>query len=193
MAIVEDYTDLKATVEALRKSERHYRYLALRDNLTGLYNQRYLYQSLAECIKRAQTAGSPISLIFMDLDNFKKVVDTYGHLNGSRAIQKVARTIDNCLQEPSYAVAYAGDEFVAVLPGLDQKQAMHKAFEIHYRMKNMIYVLDPGIEVRLQASFGVATFPQDATDIKGLIASADHALFAIKATGKDAVGQFQNP
>lgn len=192
MAIVEDYSNLKAAMEALRKSERRFRYQALRDNLTGLYNQRYLYQSLAECIKRAQTAGSPISLIFMDLDHFKTVVDTYGHLNGSRAIQKVARTIDDCLEEPAYAVAYAGDEFVVVLPGMDQHQAMQKAFAIHSRMKNTPYVLDQGIAVRLQASFGIATYPQHATDLKGLIAAADQALFAIKDAGKNGVGRFQN-
>ncbi len=122
----------------------------------------------------------------------KNVVDAHGHLNGSRAIQKVARTIDNCLEKPAYAVAYAGDEFVVVLPGLDQHKAMQKAFEIHSRMKNTRYVLDQGIAVRLQASFGIATFPQHATDLEGLIAAADQALFAIKNTGKNGVGRFQN-
>ena len=128
----------------------------------------------------------------MDLDHFKHVVDAHGHLNGSRAIQKVARTIENCLEEPAYAVAYAGDEFVLVLPGQDQHQAMQKAFEIHRRMKNTQYVLDQDIAVRLQASFGIATYPQHATDLKGLIAAADQALFVIKDAGKNGVGRFQN-
>lgn len=192
MAIVEDYSDLKRAMEALRKSEQRFRNQALRDNLTGLYNQRYLYPSLAECIKRAQTTGAPISLIFMDLDHFKDVVEAHGHLNGSRAIQKVARTIDNCLEKPAYAVAYAGDQFVVVLPGQDQRQAMQKAFEIHRKMKNTRYFLDQDIAVRLQASFGIATYPQHATDLKGLIAAADQALFAIKDAGKNGVGRYQN-
>lgn len=186
-----DISQRKKAEAALRESERRFRDQAFRDGLTGLYNQRYLYLSLAKCIEHSQATDTPISLIFMDLDHFKKVVDTHGHLNGSRAIQKVARTIDNCLKPPAYAVAYAGDEFVVVLPGLDQPQALHKAYEIRSNVKNTVYVLDESIEVRLQASFGVATLPQHATDLNGLIAAADQALFAIKEAGKDAIGQFQ--
>jgi len=186
-----DISQRKNAEEALRESEGRFRDLAFRDNLTGLYNQRYLYQSLGECIERAQTTDTPISLIFMDLDHFKKVVDTHGHLNGSRAIREVGRTIDTCLEEPAFAVAYAGDEFVVILPGYDQAQAFQKASEIRCRMKDTVYVLDQGVEVRLQASFGVATFPQHAKDLNGLIAAADQALFAIKEAGKNAIGQFQ--
>ena len=186
-----DISQRKKAEEALRKSEQRFRDQAFRDGLTGLYNQRYLYQSLAEWIERAQSTDTPISIIFMDLDHFKIIVDTHGHLNGSRAIRKVAGTIGNCLEEPAFAVAYAGDEFVVVLPGLDQSRALQKAAEIRARVRNTVYVLDQGIEVRLQASFGLATFPQHATDLNGLIAAADHALFAIKEAGKDAVGQFQ--
>ena len=103
----------------------------------------------------------------------------------------MGRIIDNCLKEPAYAVAYAGDEFVVVLPGMDQTQALQKASETRSRMKDTVYVLDQNLEVRLKASFGVATWPQHAADSKGLIAAADQALFSIKKTGKDAVGQFQ--
>jgi len=187
-----DISQRKKAEEALRESERRFRDQAFRDGLTGLYNQRYLYRSLAGWIERAQTNGTPISLIFLDLDHFKKIVDTHGHINGSRAIRKVAGTIGNCLREPAFAVAWAGDEFVVVLPGMDQPQALQKASEIRASVKNTVYLLDQGIEVRLQASFGIATFPQHATDLNGLIAAADHALFAIKEAGKDAVGQFQN-
>jgi len=187
-----DISQRKKAEEALRESERRFRDQAFRDGLTGLYNQRYLYQSLAEWIERAQISGTPISLIFLDLDHFKKIVDTHGHINGSRAIRKVASTIGNCLQEPAFAVAWAGDEFVVVLPGLNQPQALQKASEIRASIKDTVYVLDQDTEVRLQASFGIATFPQHATDLNGLIAAADHALFAIKEAGKDGVGQFQN-
>ncbi len=186
-----DISQRKKAEKALLESERRFREQAFRDGLTGLYNQRYLYQSLSQLIDCTKTTNSPISLLFLDLDHFKKVVDTYGHLNGSRAILEVARTIDSCLKEPAYAVAYAGDEFVVVLPGMDQDQAYQKASEIHGKVRDTAYQLAQDVEVRLTASFGIATFPQHATDMHGLIAAADQALFAIKERGKDAIGQFQ--
>ncbi len=189
---LEDISRRKKAERALKESEQRFRNQALHDGLTGLYNQRYLFQKLAADIERAEVTGTPISLIFMDLDHFKTVVDTHGHLNGSLAIQKVARTIKDCLKAPAYAVAYAGDEFVVVLPEWDQTQALQKAYEIQFRMNNSVYVLGEGIEVHLQASIGVATFPDDARDLNGLVAAADRALFAVKAAGKGDVGRFQD-
>lgn len=186
-----DISKRKMAEKALRESERRFREQAFRDGLTGLYNQRYLYQSLDKLIDSNKESQHYISLLFLDLDHFKKVVDTYGHLNGSRAIHEVAQTINSCLEEPAYAVAYAGDEFVVVLPGKDQKQAYQKASEIHCRVRDTAFQLEQDVKIRLTASFGIATFPQHAKDMHGLIAAADQALFAVKETGKDAIGEFQ--
>jgi diguanylate cyclase (GGDEF)-like protein/PAS domain S-box-containing protein len=187
-----DISHRRKAEEALSESEQRFKEQSLRDNLTRLYNQRYLYQSLAALIESAKSNDTPISLIFMDLDHFKRVVDTHGHLNGSRAIREVALTIDSCLQEPAYAVAYAGDEFVVVLPGYDQSQAFHKASEIRARMNDTVYVLERAVMVRLEASFGIATFPEDAGDLNDLIAAADQALFGVKGAGKNDIGRYQN-
>ena len=175
--------------EKLRKSEEKFRYLAVHDNLTGLYNTRYLYQALGELITASAADNIPFSLIFMDLDNFKQVVDAHGHLNGSQALAEVSSTIRESIVEPAYGVAYGGDEFLVVLPGFDKKQAMQKAEEIRSRMKGTVYLSNRGHKVSLQASYGVSTYPDDATDMTSLLAQADCAMFDIKAKGKDAVGE----
>jgi diguanylate cyclase (GGDEF)-like protein/PAS domain S-box-containing protein len=188
-----DITKRKEAEEALRASEQRHRDLAIRDNLTGLYNTRYLYQSLADHITTCKSAGGCLSVIFMDLDRFKHVVDTHGHLNGSRAIQEVAATIRDSLNEPEYAVAYAGDEFVIVLPGCDQKKARGRAADIRSQILEAVYLGKQGLEVKLRASFGIATFPDHADDMTGLLAAADRALFDGKENGRDAVSSFGSP
>lgn len=161
--------------------------MAVRDNLTGLFNQRYLYPHLKHLISRCRDANRPLSLIFMDMDNFKTVVDRLGHLNGSRALSEVAQRIQACLAEPAFGVAYGGDEFVLVLPEADRLQAVQLASEIRRSIKNAPYLTRWGHQVSLTASFGVATFPEDADDGTGLLALADNVMFRVKTTGKDRV------
>jgi len=187
-----DITTRKEAERALRASEQRFREQSLRDNLTSLYNQRFLYQSLADLIETAKNDQTQLSLLFMDLDNFKKVVDTHGHLNGSYAIQEVAATIRSTLEPPAYAVAYAGDEFVVVLPGLNQHQAASKASQIQSQIKGAVYLRSKGKTVQLQASCGIATFPEHAVDTDSLLAAADQALFSIKKIGKGAIGYYEN-
>jgi diguanylate cyclase (GGDEF)-like protein/PAS domain S-box-containing protein len=182
-----DTTDRKRAEDALRVSEERFREQAVLDNLTGLFNTRYLYQALEELIVAGGVNGTTLSVLFIDLDHFKRVVDSRGHLNGSRAIQEVAATIRSCLAAPSWAVAYAGDEFVVVLPGVARLEAVEKAREIRARIRKTSYLAKTGHSVRLAASFGVATYPEDARDLKGLLALADQALFAVKRSGRNGI------
>jgi two-component system, cell cycle response regulator len=182
-----DTTDRKRAEDALRVSEERFREQAVLDNLTGLFNTRYLYGALEDLIVASAADGTTLSVLFVDLDHFKRVVDSRGHLNGSCAIQEVAATIRSCLAAPAWAVAYAGDEFVVVLPGVARLGAVEKAREIRARIRGTAYLEGTGQPARLAASFGVATYPDDARDLKGLLALADQALFAVKRSGRNGI------
>jgi diguanylate cyclase (GGDEF)-like protein len=184
LSIIADHAAI--AVENMRRY-REIHDLAVHDDLTGLYNTRYLYMVLSDLAACAETTNEPFSIIFMDIDDFKQVVDTYGHLKGSEAIQEVAKTLRECLTEPAFGVAFGGDEFVAVLHGLNKSQACRKAEEIRSRMKETVYLSKHGHEVNLRASFGIATYPEDATNVTALLALADRAMFKVKKKGKDAV------
>src|SRR5206468_10390427 len=182
-----DTTDRKRAEEALRANEERFRELAVHDDLTGLYNTRYLYQELEALLKTCGAAGTALSILFLDLDRFKRLVDSRGHLNGSRAIQEVAASIQRCLEPPAWAVAYAGDEFVVVLPGLGRAEALEKARQIQACIRETHYLAATGKTARLAASFGVATYPDDATELSALLALGDQALFSVKDGGRGGI------
>jgi len=183
-----DNTRQKRLQEALRREHRKMQKLSLLDDLTGLYNTRYLYQALDQILAESQMSLIPFSLIFMDMDNFKHVVDTHGHLNGSQALREVAQTIRSLVNKPGFAVAYGGDEFVVVLPGFDKPHAKSRVEAIRTKMARTTYLAQSGLSVRLSASFGLASYPEDSEDIIGLLGLADKALFRVKQTEKGAIG-----
>ena len=186
--ILVDNTKKKALEEALRRDRRKFRNLSIHNNLTGLYNTRYFYQALDQLIEESKLTRTPFSLVFMDMDNFKRVVDTYGHLNGSQALKEVAITIKRCIKKPCFGIAYGGDEFVIALPEFDKVKATEKVNQIRLKMRQTTYLSKAGHKVHLGASFGIATFPDDTDNRDGLLALADQAMFHIKRTGKGLVG-----
>ena len=187
LAVVDISVRKQAEAELLAIAQT-FQFLAVHDSLTGLYNTRYLYEALERLVEEGRATGARFSVVFMDLDRFKRVVDQYGHLNGSRVIQEVASTIRGALPEGAFAVAYAGDEFVVVLPGLPKEAAVATAETIRTRVAHTIYLAAAGQTVSLTMSLGVATFPEDGAGVETLLAAADRALFAIKSAGRNAVG-----
>jgi diguanylate cyclase (GGDEF)-like protein len=185
LTIIADYVAI-----AVENTRRYHQIqtLALQDSVTGLYNTRYLYQALETLVTESAAAAVPFSLLFLDIDNFKRVVDTHGHLNGTQVLQEVAAMLRQCVSAPAFGVSYGGDEFVVVLPGLDKRQALHKAEEMRRMLSQTQFLTNRGLQVHIEASFGVATYPEDATDRTGLLALADQAMFDVKRRGKNAVG-----
>jgi diguanylate cyclase (GGDEF)-like protein len=173
---------------ALRESERKFRDQALHDDLTGLYNTRHLFEVLPGLIEAGQCDGEKLSLIFFDIDNFKGVVDTHGHLKASQVIREVGHLLQETLKPPEFGVAYAGDEFIVVIPDCGKARAMEKAEQLRHCLRKNTFLNTAGLAIRLRASFGVATFPDDSKDQMGLLAIADQAMFHIKAIGKNSVG-----
>lgn len=189
LTIVSDYLAIGM------ENTRRYRKLhdmAIRDGLTGLYNQRYLYRFLEDLVEKHSVQGGCFSLIFMDIDDFKRVVDAEGHLNGSRTLREIAQKIQGCLGDTSFAVAYGGDEFVVVMPDTDSVRAAETAREIRESIKTATFLTSWNREVQVTASFGVATYPDNANDIETLLSLADQAMFRVKNTGKDWVGLSMN-
>lgn len=186
--ILIDNTEKKLAEEKLHLSRERFRYLSIHDNLTGLYNTRYLYKKLDELVAKSRENDTPFSLVFLDMDNFKRVVDTYGHLNGSQILKEVAKTLQDNLVEPAFGVAYGGDEFVLVLPEIGKAEALTQVQVIRTSMKNTTYLENKNLAVQMSASFGIATYPDDAQDRDSILALADEALFNIKSHGKDGIG-----
>ena len=184
LSVIADYAAI--AVENMRRYAQIHD-LSLRDNLTGMYNTRYLYQALSGLIAERSSVQSPVSLIFMDVDNFKRVVDTYGHLKGSRVLHEIAGTVMGCIQDPAFGVAYGGDEFVVVLPDLSKAAAYQKAEDIRMKINETPYLCDDGHNIHVGISLGLASFPEDAENSQELLALADGALFQIKAGGKNGV------
>jgi len=178
---------LKETQKSLQKSEKKYRDQSIHDSLTRRYNTRYLYKSLSALTKKRPKKTRPFSLVFMDIDNFKQVVDANGHLNASKTLREIAATIKSTLSEPAYGVAYGGDEFVVVLPGFDKQQALLLAETIRLRIKESTYLKRSNLQVHVSASLGIATFPDDADNLTDLLARADQAMFSVKEGGKDSI------
>jgi diguanylate cyclase (GGDEF)-like protein len=158
---------------------------AITDDLTGLGNTRHFNHMLPELLAH----GGPLSLLVLDLDNFKALVDAEGHLVGSRTIGFIGRLIANQLGPGDLAARFGGDEFVVILPGAEAATARRVAESIRAAIAAARGLEGAAVDVSaITASVGVATFPDDGADAEGLFRAADAAMYAVKRRGKNGVG-----
>ena len=172
-------------VQVLKHSEE----LSVTDDLTKLYNSRYLNSCLLREVHRARRYRSQVSLIFLDLDGFKNVNDNHGHLAGSRALVEVGAVIRNMVREIDVVCRFGGDEFTVILPQTGPEGALIIAERIRSRLEETVFLEAFSLCVRITASLGVASFPDHTDSEKGLIQKADEAMYRVKGSGKNAIAE----
>lgn len=173
------------------------KYIGLTDSLTGVYNRRYVDRRLLEEVARARRAGYQFSCMYIDIDHFKHVNDSVGHLGGDEVLREVAGRIKAELRQSDALGRFGGEEFVVLLIDADMTSAMTVAERIRASMEEKQFVLSTGIDLRVTVSIGVATL---SNELQGdtienialqLLAKADHALYEAKQSGRNRVIRFQ--
>jgi diguanylate cyclase (GGDEF)-like protein len=167
--------------------------LSVTDDLTHLFNSRYLNMVLRRETKRASRNGRPLSLLFIDLDGFKGVNDTHGHLFGSRALVEAAGVIRTSARETDVVARFGGDEFALVLPDTGGEGAYAVGERIRDRIAEFKFLAADGLDIHLTASVGVATLPDVAASAEELVQAADKAMYAVKDSGKNGIQAATDP
>jgi diguanylate cyclase (GGDEF)-like protein len=166
--------------------------LTITDDTTHLYNVRYLYEVLGHELKRSERLKLPLSLAFLDLDQFKQVNDVHGHLVGSELLASTGQRLQELCQKQDWCFRYGGDEFVILMPETCAKAALELTcdllsalMETEFRMKN-------GLGLKVRASVGLATAPEDGTTVHSIVGTADKRMYMVKADGRGKVWRLKS-
>jgi diguanylate cyclase (GGDEF)-like protein len=179
--MLKDYQDkLERTNVLLQKQ-------SVTDDVTGFHNTRFLHQYIDRCLSPVSAEIEKLTLVFFDMDNFKQVVDTHGHLLGAKVLKEVAEVVHSHLDTKDRIVRYGGDEYIVILPGQGAENALTKVETIRKGISSASYLQQEEIYLKVTASFGLATFPDDARNKKQLLMAADQCLFQSKKEGKDKI------
>ena len=177
LTTIADYAAI--AIENARNFEK-IRQMTITDDLTGLFNGRHLHQLIGHEVERCLRYGGAMSLVFIDLDRFKQVNDTCGHLVGSKLLSQIGAFIGSRIRKVDMAARYGGDEFIILLPATDKKGALSMAGHLHRQLQEHLFLAEDGEGMRVTASFGIANFPEDARSKDELIRLADMAMYRAK-------------
>jgi len=187
IGIVEHITDVTARVKAERaliESERRYKELSIIDELTQLYNKRYFNNELPLEVERARRYQHPLSLLLMDIDNFKHHNDTYGHADGDKVLERLGRVVVSALRVNDVPCRYGGEEFTVILPDTCGENAMVVAERIRENFAAEIFCPNPEEEVRKTVSIGVTQYIPGEEE-ESFLARADGNMYQAKQSGKN--------
>jgi len=174
---------------ALTNAERYHRAKerAFIDDVTEVYNARFLRQAIEHEIQRAERYGKQLCVLFLDLDRFKLVNDQYGHLVGSRALRRLSEVLLTCIRQVDTLARYGGDEFTILLPDTRHDVALDIAERIRKLVEDTLFEAGREGTFRLSISIGVGTFPEHGRNRTSLLDAADKAMYRAKSLGRNCV------
>lgn len=185
-ALVEANRQLEAQLSRINELHAKLSEQAIRDELTGVHNRRHFVAVAEHELERARHHGAALSLVMLDIDHFKSVNDMHGHPSGDLALQAVGAMLSASTRPGDLACRLGGEEFAVLLPGTGHDGAMERAEDWRAALAAMPIPTD-GAELRLTASFGVASFPGQAASLVELMKVADARLYRAKAQGRNRV------
>ena len=185
-AVSRDITDRKRIMEALQDSENRYRELSIIDDLTQLYNSRHFHQQLKMEIDRVDRYGQPLTLLLLDLDDFKQFNDAYGHIEGDRVLSRLGQVVKRCLRQTDSAYRYGGEEFTIMLPMTTSKDGAVTAERIRAELKEEIFYPVSGKDVHVTVSIGLEQY-KSQEDMKAFVHRVDQLMYQAKKNGKNRV------
>ncbi|MFA7415886.1 MAG: diguanylate cyclase [Rhizobium sp.] len=178
--------------QRIEDNERKLHELAAIDKLTGLFNNRIYQASLTNEITRAQRFGHPISVLMLDIDHFKEVNDTYGHVAGDRVLERLGHLLREYTCTGSSVCRYGGEEFAIILPELGAETAMETADRLRAIVEQTDFDIGEDRRIKATVSIGVAAFPESAATAEELTKAADAALYTAKGEGRNRVSRYRN-
>ena len=185
-SVARDITERKRIREALQESENRYRELSIVDDLTQLYNSRYFYHQLKTEMDRADRYKQPLTLLLLDLDDFKRFNDAYGHVEGDQVLMRLGQVVKRCLRQTDSSYRYGGEEFTILMPMTISSDAAVTAERIRVEFNEQDFSPVPGQNVHLTMSIGLAQY-KPTEDMKAFVHRVDQLMYQGKKNGKDMV------
>jgi diguanylate cyclase (GGDEF)-like protein len=187
LKLLEALSDFAAIALENARHVKRIHELTIMDDCTSLYNARHMGVILDTEIYRSQRYNYEFSIMFIDLDHFKQVNDTHGHLVGSRLLAEIGEALKTNCRLIDFAFRYGGDEFVLLLPQTSKENAINVARRLHKLIRETVWLKSEGLNIRLTPSMGLAAYPVDSKTKEGLLHLADEAMYQVKNANRDRV------